>query len=95
MICLSPNSYSNERYTLDFLAPELKKEFAPFFSVNYLINSEKNRLTKSAMARLKLLADMKINQIKEAAKLNINLITWPSEDRLIYKFGEKILKDKN
>jgi hypothetical protein len=83
------------KYSLVNFSNETQVEFKQFFKRNYFLEKDINRLSHSANLKLKNLLRAKLEEDRKHSELNLNLISWPSEDKLIYKYGEVILKDKN
>ncbi|MBT4793197.1 MAG: hypothetical protein HON90_16610 [Halobacteriovoraceae bacterium] len=67
---------------------------AAYYSKTLVIKNNKRRLSFSTKLRLKQLLKQNVAEAKKILELNLNLIAWPVEDRLIYTIGEKILKER-
>ena len=71
-----------------------EKEFRPFLEPTYWVQPEKNRLSKTVQYRFKMILISKVQVDKQHSKLPLNLIKWPSEDKLIYRIGNIILNQR-
>lgn len=87
--------YGAEKYPFDRFSKETREEFNGFFSPDYLLKKDENRVSQSANLRLRKLLDANLKEARSLLNLNLNLISWPTEDKLFYKYGDIILKDRN
>jgi hypothetical protein len=97
-LCLLLSSFlvlADQKYSLNGFTKETRLEFQELLKDDYLVNKDITRLSYSANLKLKKLLNSNLKEARELSKLNLNLISWPTEDKLIYKYGEIILKDKN
>jgi hypothetical protein len=79
-------------YDLDFLSKQDKKTFAKYFRDDFLIQNSKNQMSVVAKNKLEKILKARVQESKKMEQMRLNLISWPSEDRLIYRYSEKILK---
>jgi hypothetical protein len=96
LIVISNHAFATEnnsifRYTLPKV---FEAEFRVYLEPAYWNLLDKNRLTDSAKLKWKAIVQGRISQDKEASKYPLNLLQWPTEDKLIFRIGNLILKDE-
>jgi hypothetical protein len=80
-------------FSLDCYAQELSGiQF--YESREFMIQQNIKQVKEWAHLRIQKIKEMNLIDARKMSKKNLHLISWPDENKMIYRYGEIILKDR-